>query len=98
MAPRRIQRYGTNPNPSRKKCDRRNAVSGQTRPEHTHAMRNDLFAAALGLSEPWCVKALSFDESGRQLTIQVGFRRGSRFAHSDAVTQFTTRWSSGIAT
>lgn len=46
-------------------------------------MHNPLFAAALGLSEPWYVKDLSFDEAEKRLTIQVDFRRGSRFAHGE---------------
>ena len=48
-------------------------------------MPHPLFAAALGLSEPWYVKALDFDEADKCLTIQVDFRRGSRFAHGDGV-------------
>ena len=44
-------------------------------------MHNPLFTAALGLSEPWYVKDLSFDEAEKRLTIRVDFRRGSRFAH-----------------
>ena len=46
-------------------------------------MHNPLFAAALGLPEPWYVKDLSFDEAEKRLTIQVDFRRGSRFAHGE---------------
>lgn len=48
-------------------------------------MHNPLFAAALGLSEPWYVKELSFDEAAKRLTIRVDFRRGSRFAHGDGL-------------
>ena len=46
-------------------------------------MHAPLFTAALGLSEPWYVKGLDFDEAEKRLTVQVDFRRGSRFAHGD---------------
>lgn len=48
-------------------------------------MTNQLFAAALGIQSPWFVQDVNFDESKRQLTIQVDFKPGSRFAHADAV-------------
>lgn len=44
-------------------------------------MDNELFAAALGLAEPWFVRDLDFDEEARRLTVRIDFRRGSRFAH-----------------
>ena len=47
-------------------------------------MHNPLFTAALGLSEPWYVKGLNFDEAEKRLTIRVDFRRGSRFEHGGA--------------
>ncbi len=47
-------------------------------------MNNELFTVALGLSEPWVVTALEFDESERKLILRVDFRRGARFAHGDA--------------
>jgi len=47
-------------------------------------MSNDLFAAALGIQSPWFVQGVNFDEAKRQLTIQVDFVAGSRFAHADA--------------
>jgi transposase len=40
----------------------------------------DLFQAALGLSSPWFVVGSDFDPERKQLDIQIGFRRGSRFA------------------
>ena len=43
-------------------------------------MTNDLFAAALGLSSPWFVQEVQFDEAKRQLTIRVDFPAGTRFA------------------
>ena len=49
------------------------------------AVHNPLFTAALGLSEPWYVKGLNFDEAEKRLTIRVDFRRGSRFAHGDGL-------------
>ena len=47
-------------------------------------MTNQLFAAALGIQSPWFVQGVDFDEAKRQLTIQVDFVVGSRFAHADA--------------
>jgi transposase len=47
-------------------------------------MTNDLFAAALGIQSPWFVQSVTFDETKRQLTIQVDFVVGTRFAHADA--------------
>ena len=58
---------------------------GLAPPRAAQAMHNDLFAAALGLSEPWFVDALDFDEADRQLKIRVDFRRGSRFVHDDGI-------------
>jgi transposase len=40
-----------------------------------------LFEQALGIGAPWTVKAVRFDAAGRQLTIDVDFAAGSRFAH-----------------
>ena len=44
-------------------------------------MDRDLFGRALGVAEPWCVAGVDFNESERQLTIRIDFRKGSRFAH-----------------
>jgi transposase len=38
-----------------------------------------LFETALGVGEPWYVKAVRFEEAERSLTIAVDFRAGSRF-------------------
>jgi len=54
-------------------------------------MTNQLFAAALGIQSPWFVQDVNFDESKRQLTIQVDFKPGSRFAHADAVGEHPVR-------
>lgn len=43
-----------------------------------------LFEAALGLSEPWYVRETVFDAEARTLTIEVDFRAGSRFSHPEA--------------
>jgi transposase len=43
-------------------------------------MHDRLFEVALGLTPPWSVTAVSFDESSRVLTIGVDFAAGSRFA------------------
>jgi len=40
----------------------------------------DLFQAALGLSSPWVVLRSDFDPERKQLDLQIGFARGSRFA------------------
>ena len=38
-----------------------------------------LFETALGVGEPWYVKAVRFEEAQRTLTVAVDFRAGSRF-------------------
>ena len=43
-------------------------------------MHDDLFNAALGLSEPWFVDGFDFDDDDGRLTVRVDFRRGARFA------------------
>jgi transposase len=47
-------------------------------------MSNELFAAALGLVDPWCVKDVQFDVEMRTLTVSIDFTKGSRFPHKDA--------------
>ena len=47
-------------------------------------MDHEIFAAALGLSEPWFVDSLDFDDAGRRLVVRIDFRRGARFAHGAA--------------
>jgi transposase len=48
---------------------------------------NQVFAAALGITAPWFVKAVDFDASQRRLTIHIDFAPGSRFAHPRAPGQ-----------
>lgn len=43
-------------------------------------MHDRLFEVALGLTPPWSVTAVAFDESSKVLTINVDFAAGSRFA------------------
>lgn len=43
-----------------------------------------LFNTALGLKEPWYVRDVSFDEKAKVLTLDVDFRKGSRFPHPEA--------------
>jgi transposase len=43
-------------------------------------MTNELFEAALGITPPWHVRDIDFNVESRQLTIQVDFTAGSRFA------------------
>ena len=38
-------------------------------------MSNELFAAALGVEQPWCVKDVRFDAGKRLLTIAIDFIR-----------------------
>jgi transposase len=47
-------------------------------------MSNELFASALGLVDPWYVKAVQFDVERRVLTISIDFTKGSRFPHKGA--------------
>ncbi len=44
-------------------------------------MSNELFAAALGIENPWYVKDVTFDAGKRLLTIAIDFKKGSRFPH-----------------
>lgn len=46
-------------------------------------MSAQIFEAALGLTPPWFIADLEFDETAKTLTIQVDFRRGSRFQIAD---------------
>jgi transposase len=43
-------------------------------------MTNKLFETALGIASPWYVQGVDFDAEQKQLTIQVDFEIGSRFA------------------
>lgn len=43
-------------------------------------MTNKLFETALGIASPWYVQGVDFDAERKQLTIQVDFEIGSRFA------------------
>ena len=43
-------------------------------------MHDKLFEAALGISTPWHVAAVRFDEPTRVLTVDIDFVAGSRFA------------------
>jgi transposase len=42
-------------------------------------MHSQLFEAALGVSDPWSVKDVSFDVAAKRLTIEIDFASGSRF-------------------
>lgn len=46
-------------------------------------MHGDLFARALGVSAPWFVEGVDFNEKEKQLVVRIDFKRGSRFAHGD---------------
>jgi len=43
-----------------------------------------LFAAALGIETPWFVTTVEFDSAAHTLTIDIDFKRGTRFAVADA--------------
>ncbi len=44
-------------------------------------MSNELFAAALGVENPWYVKDVKFDAGKRLLTVAIDFAKGSRFPY-----------------
>ena len=43
-------------------------------------MHDRLFEAALGITAPWSVTGVQFDEAARVLTVAIDFTVGSRFA------------------
>ena len=43
-------------------------------------MHDKLFAAALGIAQPWFVAGVDFDETGKVLTVAIDFAARSRFA------------------
>lgn len=45
-------------------------------------MHGELFAKALGVSGPWFVDGVTFNEKERRLVVRIDFERGSRFAHA----------------
>ena len=47
-------------------------------------MHNKLFETALGISTPWFIQGLDFDENKKLLVINLDFIAGTRFAHPDA--------------
>lgn len=47
-------------------------------------MHNKLFETALGISAPWFIQGLDFDEAKKLLVINIDFVAGTRFAHPDA--------------
>lgn len=46
-------------------------------------MHGELFEKALGLTQPWFVDGVDFNEKEKRLVVHIDFRRGSRFAHAD---------------
>lgn len=46
-------------------------------------MSKELFALALGISDPWFVGSVDFDAKNKVLTVLIDFKKGSRFAISD---------------
>jgi transposase len=55
-----------------------------------------LFALALGLSEPWSVEKVSFDEAKGQLDIHLSFKKGHKFEGADG--NFYTAYDSASRT
>ena len=47
---------------------------------------NKIFEKALGLSKPWYIEKIDFDEKKRTLDIQINFKRGAIFEHIDKTT------------
>ena len=43
-------------------------------------MDNNIFAAALGITEPWFIENLSFDAEKQLLSVHIDFNKGSRFS------------------
>jgi transposase len=43
-----------------------------------------LFETALGITEPWYVHGVDFDEKAKRVTIELDFVAGTRFAHPEA--------------
>jgi transposase len=43
-------------------------------------MDNNIFAAALGINEPWFIENLSFDADKQLLSVHIDFNKGSRFS------------------
>jgi len=42
-------------------------------------MMNDIFQRALGITSPWFIKSINFDENIKRLDIEVDFKRGATF-------------------
>ena len=40
----------------------------------------NLFSAALGISQPWFVKSIEFNPKSKRLDIRIDFAKGSKFA------------------
>ena len=40
---------------------------------------NDIFQSALGITAPWFVKSIDFDEENKRLDIHIDFKRGATF-------------------
>jgi transposase len=49
-------------------------------------MMEDLFQRALGISTPWFIKSMDFDENTKRLDIEIDFKRGSTFSDIDEET------------
>ena len=45
-------------------------------------MRAKLFESALGITDPWFIDSVKFDEAAKTLTVLINFKAGSRFAVS----------------
>jgi transposase len=51
-------------------------------------MSTQLFESALGITAPWSVRSVEFDESAKRLTVHIDFDAGTRFAVSEPVRNF----------
>ena len=50
-------------------------------------MNTQIFDAALGMTPPWYVSDVDFDQAGKILTLRVGFKRSRQLLHQTAVLQ-----------
>jgi hypothetical protein len=45
---------------------------------------NQIFAAALGINNPWFIESVDFSESAKTLEIKLDFKKGSKFPFINA--------------
>ena len=45
--------------------------------------QEDIFAAALGITSPWYIESINFDDNNSRLDVRVNFKVGSKFDYID---------------